>query len=45
MSSLAPLRAFHPHSPDAAGVISWVHFGYLQMTKSGEQKISFQGRS
>jgi 3',5'-cyclic-AMP phosphodiesterase len=28
---------FQPQSPDAAGVISWVHLGDLHMTKAGEQ--------
>ena len=37
MSSIAPLRAFQPHSPDAAGVISWVHIGDLHMTKAGKR--------
>jgi Icc protein len=37
MSSIAPLRAFQPHSHDAADVISWVHIGDLHMTKAGEQ--------
>jgi Icc protein len=30
-------RPFQPRSPDAAGVISWVHLGDLHMTKAGEQ--------
>jgi hypothetical protein len=29
--------AFQPKSPDAAGVISWVHLGDLHMTRAGEQ--------
>lgn len=37
MSSIAPPSAFQPHSPDTAGVISWVHIGDLHMTKAGEQ--------
>ncbi|MBB5341370.1 metallophosphoesterase family protein [Tunturiibacter gelidoferens] len=37
MNSLASKRPFQPQSPDAAGVISWVHFGDLHMTKAGEQ--------
>ena len=37
MSSIAPPRAFQPHSPDAAGVLTWVHIGDLHMTKAGEQ--------
>jgi 3',5'-cyclic-AMP phosphodiesterase len=28
---------FQPKSPDAAGIISWVHLGDLHMTKAGEQ--------
>jgi Icc protein len=28
---------FQPLSPDAAGVITWVHLGDLHMTKAGEQ--------
>jgi 3',5'-cyclic-AMP phosphodiesterase len=30
-------RSFQPQSPDAAGVISWVHLGDLHMTRAGEQ--------
>jgi len=30
-------RPFQPQSPDAAGVISWVHLGDLHMTKADEQ--------
>jgi hypothetical protein len=37
MHTLAPKRPFEPKSPDAAGVVSWVHFGDLHMTKAGEQ--------
>jgi len=37
MNTLAPKRTFQPQSPDSAGVISWVHFGDLHMTKAGEQ--------
>jgi predicted phosphodiesterase len=37
MSSVAPLTDFKPQPPDAAGVLSWVHFGDLHMTKAGEQ--------
>jgi len=37
MNTLAPKRPFQPQSPDAAGVITWVHFGDLHMTKAGEQ--------
>jgi 3',5'-cyclic-AMP phosphodiesterase len=28
---------FQPQSPDAAGIISWVHLGDLHMTRAGEQ--------
>ena len=37
MNTLASKRPFQPKSPDAAGVISWVHIGDLHMTKAGEQ--------
>jgi len=37
MSTLASKRTFQPKSPDAAGVVSWVHFGDLHMTKAGGQ--------
>ncbi|WP_263380754.1 metallophosphoesterase family protein [Granulicella paludicola] len=37
MNHLAPKRTFQPQPPDAAGVISWVHFGDLHMTRAGEQ--------
>ena len=37
MSTVASKRPFQPNSPDAAGVISWVHFGDLHMTEAGEQ--------
>ncbi len=37
MNTLAPKRSFQPSSPDAAGVISWIHIGDLHMTKAGEQ--------
>jgi predicted phosphodiesterase len=37
MNTLALKPLFHPQSPDAAGVISWVHLGDLHMTKAGEQ--------
>ena len=37
MNTLASKPPFHPESPDAAGVISWVHFGDLHMTRAGEQ--------
>ena len=37
MNIVESKRFFQPQSPDAAGVISWVHFGDLHMTKAGEQ--------
>jgi predicted phosphodiesterase len=37
MNTLASKRPFQPHSPDAAGVISWVHLGDLHMTRAGEE--------
>lgn len=37
MNTLASKRPFQPNSPDAAGVVSWVHLGDLHMTKAGEQ--------
>ena len=37
MNTLAHKRPFQPQPPDAAGVVSWVHFGDLHMTKAGEQ--------
>lgn len=37
MKTFARTRPFQPQSPDAAGVISWVHFGDLHMTAAGEQ--------
>jgi predicted phosphodiesterase len=37
MNTLASKRPFQPKSPDAAGVVSWVHLGDLHMTKAGEQ--------
>jgi Icc protein len=44
MNTLVPKRPFQPKSPDAAGVISWVHFGDLHMTKAGEQNhLDFAG--
>jgi Icc protein len=33
----ASKHLFQPQSPDPAGVVTWVHFGDLHMTKSGEQ--------
>ena len=37
MRPLASRRPFQPKTPDAAGVISWVHLGDIHMTKAGEQ--------
>ena len=37
MNTLASKHLFQPQSSDAAGVISWIHFGDLHMTKAGEQ--------
>ena len=37
MNTLSSKLPFQPNSPDAAGVVSWVHFGDLHMTKAGEQ--------
>jgi len=37
MNTLASKRPFQPNSPDAAGVVSWIHLGDLHMTKAGEQ--------
>ncbi len=37
MSTLASKPAIEPQPPDTAGVVSWVHFGDLHMTKAGEQ--------
>jgi len=37
VNTLALKRPFQPQSPDAAGIISWVHLGDLHMTKAGEQ--------
>ncbi len=37
MNTLASQRPFQPRSPDAAGVISWLHFGDLHMTEAGER--------
>lgn len=37
MNHFASQHLFQPASPDAAGVISWVHLGDLHMTRSGEQ--------
>ena len=37
MNTLALKRPFQPKSPDAAGVLSWIHLGDLHMTKAGEQ--------
>ncbi len=45
MTILGSNRPFQPQSPDAAGVISWVHLGDPHMTKAGEQTISIWQRS
>jgi 3',5'-cyclic-AMP phosphodiesterase len=37
MNTLASNHSFQPQSPDAAGVITWVHLGDLHITKAGEQ--------
>ncbi|SNS99785.1 Calcineurin-like phosphoesterase [Granulicella rosea] len=37
MNARASKRPFQPNSPDAAGVVSWVHFGDLHMTRAGER--------
>ena len=37
MNTVALKDPFQPRSPDAAGVVSWVHFGDLHMTRAGEQ--------
>lgn len=37
MNTLASKRRFQPQPPDTAGVVSWVHFGDLHMTKAGQQ--------
>ncbi len=37
MNTIASKRPFQPNLPDAAGVVSWVYFGDLHMTKAGEQ--------
>jgi hypothetical protein len=37
MIDTPPLQPVHPHPPDDAGVISWIHIGDLHMTKAGEQ--------
>ena len=37
MNTLSSRLPFQPNSPDAAGVVSWVHVGDLHMTKAGEQ--------
>ena len=37
MNPFASKHPFQPKSPDSAGVVSWVHFGDLHMTKAGEQ--------
>jgi predicted phosphodiesterase len=35
MITFASKRPFQPQPPDPAGVVSWVHFGDLHMTKAG----------
>ncbi len=37
MNTVAQKRLFQPNSPDAAGVVSWVHFGDLHMTEAGQR--------
>lgn len=37
MRTFASRPSFQPLAPDAAGVLSWVHFGDLHMTRAGEQ--------
>jgi 3',5'-cyclic-AMP phosphodiesterase len=37
MNTLSSKRPFRAKSPDAAGIVSWVHFGDLHMTTAGEQ--------
>ncbi len=37
MNNSLSLQSFRPDSPDAAGVISWVHVGDLHMRAAGEQ--------
>ena len=37
MNPLASKRSFQPKPPDDAGVVSWIHFGDLHMTRAGEQ--------
>jgi Icc protein len=37
LNTIDPIRSFQPQSPDAAGVITWIHLGDLHMTKAGEQ--------
>lgn len=37
MTEPMPRQSFQPNSPDAAGVISWIHIGDLHMTQAGEQ--------
>jgi 3',5'-cyclic-AMP phosphodiesterase len=37
MKPIEPKPPFQPQSPDAAGVISWIHLGDLHMTNPGEQ--------
>jgi 3',5'-cyclic-AMP phosphodiesterase len=37
MKTIESKSPFQPQSPDAAGVISWVHLGDLHMIKAGEK--------
>ena len=37
MNNTSELQTFRPNSPDAAGVLSWVHVGDLHMRAAGEQ--------
>ncbi len=37
MISLPPLHHFNPGSPDAAGIISWIHIGDLHMVQVHQQ--------
>ena len=37
MKPIESKSLFQPQSPDAAGVISWIHLGDAHMTKVGEQ--------
>jgi hypothetical protein len=37
MSNNHRSETFHPNSPDAAEIVSWVHIGDLHMTRTGQQ--------